>query len=36
MDFINNYINNMNRNGGINSFGSVEDLIRTSLGEINI
>jgi hypothetical protein len=32
MDSINNYINNMNRNGGINSFGSVEDLIRTSLG----
>jgi hypothetical protein len=32
MDSINNYINNMNRSGGINSFGSVEDLIRTSLG----
>jgi hypothetical protein len=32
MDSINNYVNNMNRNGGINSFGSVEDLIRTSLG----
>lgn len=32
MDSINNYINQMNRNGGISSFGSVEDLIRTSLG----
>jgi hypothetical protein len=32
MDSINEYVNNMNRNGGINSFGSVEDLIRTSLG----
>jgi hypothetical protein len=32
MDSINNYVNQMNRTGGINSFGSVEDLIRTSLG----
>jgi len=32
MDSINNYVNQMNRNGGISSFGSVEDLIRTSLG----
>ena len=32
MDSINNYVNQMNRMGGVNSFGSVEDLIRTSLG----
>jgi hypothetical protein len=32
MNPINEYVNNMNRNGGISSFGSVEDLIRTSLG----
>lgn len=32
MDSIDNYVNKMNRNGGISSFGSVEDLIRTSLG----
>ena len=32
MNSINNYINQINRTGGINSFGSVEDLIRNSLG----
>ena len=32
MNSINNYINQMNRNGGVSSFGSVEDLIKTSLG----
>lgn len=32
MNPINEYINRMNRSTGINTFGSVEDLIRTSLG----
>lgn len=32
MNSINSYINQINRSGGVSSFGSVEDLIRTSLG----
>jgi hypothetical protein len=32
MNPINSYINQINRSGGISSFGSVEDLIKTSLG----